>query len=79
MRRRKYQDDSPLSRAAERISKGSSVDYRFWRPVEAGLASSIREVKHVWTLEELFDAHELLDIKADVEIYAERESNKKGR
>jgi hypothetical protein len=43
-----------------------------WRPVLEGLGSLV-EVTEQWTIEDLFDAHEALDIRNESQrYYAER-------
>jgi hypothetical protein len=37
-----------------------------WRPVLAGLCT-LEEIERSWTLDDLMDAHEALDIKAEWE------------
>jgi len=39
-----------------------------WRPILAGLAT-LHEIEEHWTLSDLLDAHEVLDIKADLEAF----------
>lgn len=39
-----------------------------WRPVIAGYGT-LHEVKHLWTIDDLMDAHEALDIKEEAERY----------
>ena len=54
-----------------------NYDPFIWRPVEAGLCS-LREVQEEWSMDDLLDAHELLDVKAEAEWYHRPKPNDKG-
>ena len=41
----------------------------FWRPVSEGYGSLI-EVQEQWSIDDIYDAHEALDIKAEIEQHA---------
>lgn len=55
----------------------TDVAWIYHRPVRHGLARSAREVRREWTIAELYEAHQALDVEADIEIFAERESRRK--
>lgn len=44
----------------------TDVDLRIWRPVLAQIAT-LSEIQERWSLDDLLDAHEALDVKAEAE------------
>ena len=44
------------------------MDWVYWRLVRAGLARGLVEVTREWSLMVLVQAHEVLDVEADIEI-----------
>ena len=42
------------------------MNWMIWRPVMAGL-DTLTNVKYNWTIDDLFDSHEALDIKYEKE------------
>lgn len=59
--------------------KDVDVEWLFYRPVRHGLATSAREVRYEWSLEELYEAHQAMDAEADIELFAEREARRASR
>jgi hypothetical protein len=53
------------------------VDVRIWRIVDSGLGTYL-DVALRWTVRELLDAHEYLDLKADLEAVAREAAERKG-
>ena len=51
----------------------TSVEWIYIRPARAGLARSIIEVRREWSLVDLWEAHQTLDVEADIEEFAARE------
>ena len=49
--------------------KTLNIDMRIYRPVLAGLCS-LNELRTVYTLDDLYDFHELLDLKQEAEYLA---------
>lgn len=47
-----------------------------WRPILAGIAT-LEEIERHWSFNDLLDAHEVLDIKEDVEEYHNRQMEKR--
>jgi len=45
--------------------------------VKHGLARDIRDVKQGWSTMELIEAHELLDVEADIETFIAQEQERK--
>jgi len=52
----------------------TDVAWIYHRPVRHGLARSAREVRREWSIVELYEAHQALDVEADIEIFAERQA-----
>lgn len=45
------------------------MNWLIWRPVINGLGT-LKEVKYDWTIDDLMDAHEALDVKEEIEARA---------
>lgn len=54
----------------------TNVDWAIWRPVMEGLDTLVN-VQTVWNIDDLFDAHEALDIKAEMEREALEEARRR--
>ena len=53
-----------------------NVEFLIWRPILAGL-TTLQEIETHWSFADLLDAHEVLDIKEDVEEFHQREVEKR--
>ena len=49
----------------------TSVEFTIWRPILAGI-STLQEIETHWSIDDLADANEALDIKDEAEDYASR-------
>jgi len=59
--------------------KRSTVDWRIWRVVLAGHGTLI-DVEQNWSIDDVQDAHEAMDVKASIEkIVTDRAIQKSGR
>ena len=58
--------DEAGSGGSEVVELPGSVDWFFWRPVHAGMAT-LEEVRRKWTVFDIFDAHSILDAFEDAE------------
>lgn len=45
------------------------IKWAWWRPVIEGVAT-LEEIENAWSVDDLIDAHEALDMKAEIEIEA---------
>lgn len=48
-----------------------NIDWTIWRPVLAG-HDTLVNVKYAWTIDDLFDAHEALDIQEEARKHEEK-------
>ena len=46
----------------------TNVNFFKWRPILEGI-TTLEEVNNSWTINDLADAHEVLDIKSEMEYY----------
>jgi hypothetical protein len=53
-----------------------NVDWSVWRPILAGCAT-LQEVELHWSIDDLADANEALDIKHEAENYAAKSARNK--
>lgn len=61
--KRRYRNPEPLVDLAP-----SSVDWRIWRIVISKHAT-LQEIETHWSIDDLCDANEALDVKSDIEHY----------
>ena len=47
------------------------VNFWIWRPILAGIAT-LHEVEREWTLDDLMDCHEAMDIQAEQDDYIKK-------
>ena len=59
-----------------KIARESELDWMIWRPVLAKVVT-LQELKTSYTLSDLCDLHEALDIKQDLEEEASKKANSK--
>lgn len=53
----------------------SNIEWSIWRPVTAKIAT-LAEIETHWSIDDLADANEALDIKAEAEEFAARQARK---
>lgn len=57
----------------------TDVAWIYLRPVRHGFARSIIEVRREWTLADLLEAHQAIDVEADIEEFAAREAKRRNK
>lgn len=57
----------------------TSVDWIYWRPVKHGLARGLTEVCREWSVMDLVEAHEVLNLESDIEELNRRETDRRSK
>ena len=60
----------------------TSIDFMIWRVADSTLCSGIQEIDNHYTIVDLFEAHEYLDIKEEAQAYERKRldtESKRGR
>jgi hypothetical protein len=57
----------------------TSVEWVYWRPVKHGLARGLTEVCREWSVEDLIEAHEVMNLENDIEEMGRRESERRSK